>query len=279
MTVSDGEAKLMFEVLEVSAEALAEALTNLLLPAVIFFLFSLLVKGRAAFEAIKGCFSENIQNLFWLTLNTVLVTPLLILLYRWVNLSGVTLDYMEMLWGSIPGYIVVFCAVFCGDFIGYWRHRLEHTRFLWPGHLIHHSDRKMSWLTLERFHPVNRLSTFFIDSSLLLFLGFPPYAVIANSLIRHYYGFFIHADLPWTYGRWGKIFVSPVMHRWHHAEEKAAHHTNFASIFSVFDQWFGTYRVPGLCNKPLGVSNRVGASLIGQLCYPFKVEAYRKRSD
>ena len=54
----------------------------------------------------------------------------------------------------------------------------------------------MTWLTLERFHPVNRITTFVLDNPALLLLGLPAYAIIANNLVRHYYGYLIHADLP-----------------------------------------------------------------------------------
>jgi sterol desaturase/sphingolipid hydroxylase (fatty acid hydroxylase superfamily) len=175
--------------------------------------------------------------------------------------------------------MLILVAVFLGDFIGYWRHRLEHTVFFWPSHLIHHSDANMTWLTLERFHPINRLSTFIIDSTCLLILGLPPFAIVANNLVRHYYGFFIHADVPWTYGKLGLLFVSPVMHRWHHAEEKAAHKTNFATVFSVFDIAFGTFRVPGQCNVTLGVKGKSSATLISQLIYPFRISSYQRIQD
>ena len=121
------------------------------------------------------------------------------------------------------------------------------------------------------------VTTAIIDAGLLMSLGFPPYALVANSLVRHYYGYFIHADLPWNYGVWNKVFVSPVMHQWHHANEPAAYNTNFATVFSVFDRAFGTYRVPSLCNIPLGISYDVGGSLWGQLLYPLKLSSYFKK--
>jgi hypothetical protein len=135
----------------------------------------------------------------------------------------------------------------------------------------------MTWLTLERFHPINRLTTFLIDSSALLLLGLPPAALIANMLVRHYYGYLIHADLPWTYGPLGRVFVSPAMHRWHHAADKAAFDTNYATVFSIFDQAFGTYRVPGPCTVPLGVTDDMAPTLAGQMSYAFSPRAYRRR--
>lgn len=137
----------------------------------------------------------------------------------------------------------------------------------------------MTWLTLLRFHPVNRITTHAIDSLGLLLLGLPAYAVISNNIIRHYYGFFIHADLPWTYGRANLIFVSPAMHRWHHAADPQYFLTNFATVFSIFDRLFGTYKAPGPCTSPLGVTDKIKPTLLGQLTYMLEPRAYRSIRD
>jgi sterol desaturase/sphingolipid hydroxylase (fatty acid hydroxylase superfamily) len=160
-------------------------------------------------------------------------------------------------------------VVFVGDFASYWRHRLEHTRWLWRTHAIHHSDTEMTWLTLVRFHPLNRIVTMVIDVGVLALLGFPAWALVANVIVRHYYGEFIHADFPWTYGPARFLFVSPAMHRWHHARDVIGAGSNFATVFSVFDLAFGTYHVPGPCTVPLGVTDEMGAGAKGQLLYPF----------
>ena len=161
--------------------------------------------------------------------------------------------------------------LFLGDFVSYWRHRVEHTRWFWPAHVIHHSDTDMTWLTLSRFHPINRVTTAVIDTFALALLGFPTWALVANNLVRHYYGEFIHADLPWMYGRLRTVFVSPVMHRWHHARDVTGTGSNFATVFSVFDRAFGTYYVPGLCNVPLGVTDDQypGPGVLRHLLHPF----------
>ncbi len=65
------------------------------------------------------------------------------------------------------------------------------------------------------------------------------------------------------------MFVSPVMHRWHHARDVTGAGSNFATVFSVFDQAFRTYYVPGLCTVPLGVNDEMGKGTVGQLMYPF----------
>jgi hypothetical protein len=69
--------------------------------------------------------------------------------------------------------------------------------------------------------------------------------------------------------------VSPAMHRWHHAQDKAAYNTNFATVFSVFDLAFGTFRVPGPCNVALGVPEVMGKGFVGQLIHPLRPSSYR----
>jgi sterol desaturase/sphingolipid hydroxylase (fatty acid hydroxylase superfamily) len=263
----------MWDIFEATARAIFIGISNLFYLAIAFFLLALLVKGKAVLSAIQKSFANSVFNIAVMSLNIVLVSPVVIVLSRSLTSSNFpTLD--SSYWSHLPHPLVIFCAVFFGDFIGYWRHRLEHTFVLWPSHAVHHSDTQMTWLTLERFHPLNRLSTYLVDTTLLLLLGLPPYAIIANNLVRHYYGYFIHADLPWTYGAWGKIFVSPVMHRWHHAVDPEAHNTNFATVFSVFDRCFGTYRVPGVCDTELGVSSHLKSGLIKQLFYPLRPSSY-----
>jgi sterol desaturase/sphingolipid hydroxylase (fatty acid hydroxylase superfamily) len=262
-----------------SATILKDAFLVLFLPADLFVGLAVLTKGLVpAWAAAKRAIHETRVNLSIYILDAFTVGPIVIALYALMAnfADAVALRLISPhFWDSLPSLLVGLAAVFAGDFIGYWRHRLEHTRFLWPSHAVHHSDTAMTWLALIRFHPINRLSTFVIDNFFLLLLGFPAYALLVNSAVKHYYGFLIHADLPWSYGRLDGIFVSPVMHRWHHSIDPAAYQTNFATVFSIFDRTFGTYRVPGLPNTPLGVKFDMGKGVLAQLLHPFKPSAYR----
>ena len=115
------------------------------------------------------------------------------------------------------------------DFAGYWRNRLMHGARLWPVHVIHHSDRAMTWLALIRVPPIERLVTTVVNMAALVAVGLPGWVIVVNSIVRNFYGFFIHADLPWAYGPLKYVFASPVMHRWHHVRDM----TDFATIFVV----------------------------------------------
>lgn len=264
--------------LEDAGQTLWQAAVAVAIPAPLFLLLALVVKGRAALSDAGRAFAESRINLLIHFLDFILLTPLLALasvaLARGFASAGLVLVRPDV-WHGVPVIVTGLVAVCAGDFIGYWRHRLEHSQWLWPSHAIHHSDTEMTWLTLLRFHPINRLSSLILDYAFLLMLGLPPYALIVNNLVRHYYGMVIHADLPWTYGRLGRVFVSPAMHRWHHAKDAAAYNTNYATVFSIFDRVFGTFRVPGPCDVPLGVSEKMGAGIAGQLAHPFRPSGYR----
>ena len=273
------------EFLAEAATTLVEAIRGLAIPAACLGGLAVLVKGRAVFADARRALGESRINLSLHLLDVLLVTPVLVLFTTALSAAFTALGLVLVnpdVWAGLPAALVAFIAIFAGDFAGYWRHRLEHSALLWPSHAIHHSDTEMTWLTLVRFHPINRLTTTVLDSAFLLALGFPPYALVINFAVRHYYGMFIHADLPWTFGPLGRVFVSPAMHRWHHANDPLAFSTNYATVFSVFDLAFGTYRVPGPCTAPLGVSVEMGNSVGGQLAHPFAWSHYRplwRRSD
>ncbi|MDH5453978.1 MAG: sterol desaturase family protein, partial [Paracoccaceae bacterium] len=262
-----------------SGEQIVLTLKALALPFAFFTTLAILLKKKAVFDDLRRVLPETRLNIQIALLDIVAVLPVIALVstaladaLQRLGLIIVSSDF----WGVLPAVIVVILAVLAGDIIGYWRHRLEHTPLLWPSHAVHHSDTEMTWITLLRFHPINRLSTFVIDSGLLMMLGFPVYAVVANNLVRHYYGYLIHADLPWTYGELGKVFVSPVMHRWHHAADPVAFGTNYATVFAFIDRMFGTWRVPGLCHVALGVTDDMAPTLAGQMFYAFRPRAYRR---
>jgi sterol desaturase/sphingolipid hydroxylase (fatty acid hydroxylase superfamily) len=252
---------------------LADAVLALIVPTVFFVSLALIIKRSEAWAAAKRAAHEVRLNLAFYFLDAVFVLPVLGLVSVAIGAFMVQngLVIVPAGWWLVIGtYPTVFMAIFLGDFMGYWRHRLEHTRWLWPTHAIHHSDEEMTWLTLNRFHPINRITTVVIDSAFLVAMGLPVWAVIANSLVRNYYGYFIHADLPWTYGPLGKVFVSPAMHQWHHAKDIKYAGTNFATVFSIFDRVFGTFALPGPCTVPLGIAQDIGDNVPRQLAHPFR---------
>lgn len=270
-----------FDVIEAllvqTGQAFWTAFSGLIWPALAFGLIALIVRGRDALRVAREAAPQVRINLILFAIDIAIVTPLLVMALTFtgglIQQAGLGL-FSAGTWSAIPAWVVVIIAIFAGDFIAYWRHRLEHTAFLWPTHAIHHSDTHMTWTTGLRFHPLNRLTTALIDTTFLALLGLPLWALMINNLTRHFYGLFIHMDLPWTYGPLGRVFVSPAMHRWHHIRDANGAGANFATVFSVFDQAFGTYHVPRPCDVPLGVHDQIGKGALGQMVWPF-IAAWR----
>lgn len=173
-----------------------------------------------------------------------------------------------------PLAVQFFIAVFLSDLAGYCRHRLLHTRALWPAHAVHHSDHHVHWLTLVRVHPLERFANAAFDSVALSMVGFDPAIVAANNLLRHYYGYVLHADIRSDGGLLRYIFVTPHLHRWHHSDQESARDKNFAVIFSFIDLAGGTFYCPKKGAQSFGnddIPERAG--FVSLLLMPFKLWA------
>jgi sterol desaturase/sphingolipid hydroxylase (fatty acid hydroxylase superfamily) len=254
------------------AQDFVRSLGVLAITAVVFAILAFLVKGRAAIADARAAAGEARINLTLLVIAQLTFSPVIALLV----IAGIELIRTDVLglaepglWALIGDWPTLICAVIVGDFVGYWRHRAQHTPWLWPAHAIHHSDRRLTWTSLERMHPVDQLGTA-LDILILGALGFPFWALAGNVFVRHYWGYLIHADLPWTLGKAGLVINSPAMHRWHHVRDAKIAGKNFATVFSVWDRMFGTYYQPGPCTAPLGVDDDLGKGVIGQYLHPFK---------
>ncbi|MBS0334131.1 MAG: sterol desaturase family protein [Proteobacteria bacterium] len=264
----------LIEALERTAQPLVAEGRPLAVCALAFAVLAWLTKGwRGALGGARAAAGETRINLVIVAVDAIVTGP-------WLTVgAAILLDALARhglhlqttpLWARVGRWPTVVAAVLAGDFIGYWRHRLQHSRWLWPAHAVHHSDRRLTWLSLERMHPIDRAGTL-MDTVLLTALGFPPAALAANALVRHYWGYVIHADVPWTLGRLNWVFNSPAMHRWHHVRDIEVSGSNFATVFSLWDRAFGTYYQPGPCAAPLGVDEDLGDGALGQYAHPFKV--------
>jgi sterol desaturase/sphingolipid hydroxylase (fatty acid hydroxylase superfamily) len=177
-------------------------------------------------------------------------------------------------------------AVLVADFLSYWVHRAYH-RFpvLWAFHIVHHTSEELDWLSTSRLHPLSQaLNTALIGTALLLG-GFPVAAVVAANVLIGGAALVAHANVRWSFGPLQYLFVSPLFHQWHHAciDEKAhedREHVdsalperggNFGAIFSIWDQLFGTWRLPAL-NRParFGVGNAPAPTVWGLLLHPMR---------
>lgn len=238
---------------------------------VFFICLSFFTKKESLLARSRRFYSETRLNITYYCMDILLITSLLIPIMDYIDRSASAHRLISAQgFENLPLWLVIFSAVFISDFIGYWRHRLMHIWIFWPVHAIHHSDRELTWLSLIRFHPVNRLIASGLNIAVLSLIGFPLWAIAINGLLRHFYGYFIHADLPWKYGIFRYVFVSPVMHRWHHVRDITYAGKNFSTIFSFFDLAFGTYYVPQRAITKLGIEQDLPTSWLRQVIHPFQ---------
>lgn len=174
-----------------------------------------------------------------------------------------------------PLWLQAIQIILIGDFIGYWMHRAFHQGRLWAFHAIHHSSVSLDWLSSVRIHPVNDLLMRLPQVMVILAMGFSPIAIAGYAPFLALYAIIIHANLNWSYGKFGVLFASPVFHRWHHTAEDAGLNRNFAGLIPAYDMLFGTYYMPkGKLPEVFGARDaQVPDGFWGQMLYPFRKSA------
>ena len=248
-------------------EPLMDEVTRLWPFAALFSALALITKGASIRSDLRKASPEIRTNIAIFVVDCLLIIPFVVLPVSGI-ITGLGWELFAF-WERLPALAVLLLAISIGDYVGYWRHRLNHLPILWPFHATHHSDRSMNWFSLSRVHPLERLYTATLDSTVLALLGFPIWAIVLNNFIRNAWGYFIHADLRWTLGAVGHVMISPSAHRWHHVRDLQESGTNFATIFTAWDRLHGTYRhSKNACEKPTGVEDHGGDYIYEMLSPP-----------
>ena len=225
-------------------DLLANVLLILAAHGVVFGLLALVTKRRAIGEAIGRSRKEFTTNLSLALLNSVLLAPFFSTPSQALHNAIGSHPALVAFWERTNEILVLVAAALLIDLAAYWRHRLEHEPGLWRFHATHHSDTAMHWLTVHRKHPVGKLLSVLIDLLPVVLLAFPLWSIAAAQMLRTFWGYFAHADVPWTFGRFDKVMVSPAAHRLHHIRDEKLMGSNYANTFAFIDVLFGTYVDP-----------------------------------
>lgn len=261
-------------------QVVVERLLNVALPLfvapfLIFTALAFLKKGKAALNWSSGLTESVRVNTALMLVNSALA-PVIVLtlgpLQHFVDSGGVwRLD--PALWQALPAWLGGLLAVMLADFSDYWVHRLMHTKWLWPSHVIHHSDTVMNNTTSVRMHIIELVimaSSFLMVATVM---SLPPVLAGLAGLFIPFYNRFVHLDADYHWGPLNRILNSPRLHRWHHADVPEAYGKNFANMFSLWDTLFGTYYLPGVCHHDLGVKDGPEQNLLLNYAWPLKTLA------
>jgi sterol desaturase/sphingolipid hydroxylase (fatty acid hydroxylase superfamily) len=146
--------------------------------------------------------------------------------------------------GNLPIILQVVLGLLIIDISVWIRHGFVH-KFFWSFHAVHHSAAELSWMTTHRLHPLDQIVMSLIDCVILYIIGFSAEGMALALIIKDMNNLFVHSNIVLDYPKpWKYIFVSPNMHRWHHAMEHEAHDKNFCVFFAFVDYAMGTYYVP-----------------------------------
>ncbi len=136
-------------------------------------------------------------------------------------------------------------AVVLIDLLQYWVHwSLHHVSWLWRIHQVHHSDPDYDVSTAARFHPLEVLYAQGIRFGAIALLAPPAAGVLIAELLSVVLNLTAHANasLPvWMERTLRFGFVTPDLHRIHHAEEMQDQNQNLGQTFLWWDRIFGTH--------------------------------------
>ena len=132
------------------------------------------------------------------------------------------------------------------DFMSYVIHVLSHkVRFFWCIHSVHHSPKEMKASVSFR----GSFAEFLLAPHLILWLpllGFHPLLVIIVEGVGQLYGVPLHfSDKFFKRGKslWiHNFFITPSIHRLHHAHNDIYLDTNYGLTFALWDKIFKTFQ-------------------------------------
>lgn len=132
--------------------------------------------------------------------------------------------------------------VLAEDFTYWFMHLMDHrVRFLWAGHIHHHSSREFNFsvgLRSAVFEPIEKFF-FFIP---LAFVGFRPLDIVLIYVLAQGWGTFVHTKMIRKLGPLEYFFTTPSHHRVHHGANVKYLDKNYGMFLIIWDKIFGTFQ-------------------------------------
>ena len=143
---------------------------------------------------------------------------------------------------ALDGWLALALLFIGQEFCYYWLHRGSHRiRWFWADHSVHHSPNELNFAAAYRLGWMSKLSGTGIFYLPLVWLGFPPTAVVATLSVNLLYQFWLHADWIPKLGWLEYVLNTPSHHRVHHAANLDYLDANYGGVLIIFDRLFGTF--------------------------------------
>lgn len=194
------------------------------------------------------------------------------------NIATIPLTRWVAPLGGLGFAIQILVLIAVGDFLAYWRHRIEHKVF-WRIHMVHHAPTEIH-ATNTLAHPLQMWYT-------IAFIGIPMTVIRIDSpavpatvtFIVTLLAYYIHSPVTVHFGPLRKVLVDNRFHRLHHSTEPHHFDKNFGICFSIWDRMFGTACDPVGDEWPdVGLANVDPPRTVGDyLLMPLRLTKTEKR--
>jgi sterol desaturase/sphingolipid hydroxylase (fatty acid hydroxylase superfamily) len=184
-------------------------------------------------------------------------------------------------WLSVPASLELLLTVVLLDFVAWGWHRINHTfAALWRFHAVHHSDLNFDTSTALRFHLGELLISTGVRAVMIVLFGLSVSGLLLFEIVFQFFNCFVHGNIRLSSRvekPFSRLFVTPTLHRRHHAHCVPELHSNFGTIFSFWDRGFGTLHAPpGGEAVPVGLPGQTeNLGLATLLRFPFRSRGAR----
>ncbi len=202
---------------------------------------------------------------------------LLILLPAGVVMAFV-LQQSKTVWAGVralelPSILETILIILLIDLWMYVWHRLNHEiDFLWRFHSVHHSDPSLDVTTAWRFHYVEIIFSELLRLPVFILIGANIQDLLLYSMLMTPVIEFHHSNVNISSAAdrlLRTVIPSPLMHRIHHSVIRSEHDSNYGSMLSLWDRFFGSFKLKkdiqtmtlGLQNESSPEQQRVGKLL------------------
>ncbi|MBC8524368.1 MAG: sterol desaturase family protein [Chlorobium phaeobacteroides] len=189
---------------------------------------------------------------------------LLILLPAGILMAGI-LEQSKSFWPGIrsldlPVFVQTIVIILLIDLWMYSWHRMNHTvDFLWRFHAVHHSDPSMDVTTAWRFHYVEILFSEMLRLPVFILIGAGIQEILIYSMLMTPVIEFHHSNISISSSTdrlLRTVIPTPMMHRVHHSVVREEHDSNYGSMLSFWDRFFGSFKSNiDIRNLTLGLQN------------------------
>ena len=213
----------------------------------------------------------DVKNDLFFMIAVQMVLPQLVGLFLALTLLG-HLEPMAQVWPSaLPLALQLVLMLLLAELLRYPLHVAAHnTKTLWRLHAVHHSPKKLYWLNVGRFHPLEKTLQYALDTLPFILVGVGAEAVALYFVFYAVNGFYQHSNVDVRYGPLNYLVSGPELHRWHHSKLVHESNRNYGNNLIVWDLLFGTWFFPKHARVgDLGLMNRhYPAHFLGQMVAP-----------